>query len=152
MPAGAQQASAVAKDTSEWQVHRSEKFGYEIRYPQGFEAWLTGREGERDGGAIRIGLKEFAAAAPMLDVSVGTRMARGLPPNPPQLNTLERDAVINGVRFREITYRWKANGEIAFVELRHSTALLVFHAPAGTQNLHGTVWSAIMSTFTFVKA
>jgi hypothetical protein len=148
-PGAASQATTGAT-RAEWRVYRNDAFGYEIRYPPGFEVWPTGREGERNGGAIRIGRTEFAAPTPMLDISVGIRLARGLPANPPGLRVLERDAIVNGVRFREMTYRWEENGEIAFVELRHARALLVFHAPAGLQDFHETVWWSIMSGFRFL--
>ena len=32
----------VASDIAEWQIYRNAKYGYEIRYPEGFEAWPTG--------------------------------------------------------------------------------------------------------------
>jgi hypothetical protein len=95
--------------------------------------------------------KEFAAPVPVLDISVGSRRGRGLPMSPPGLNVVEREAVINGTHFRELTYRWKENGEVAFVELQHSRALLHFDAPAGTQNIHATVWWSIMSSFRLLR-
>ncbi len=146
----ADQATAV-KGTSEWQVYKNDKFGYEIRYPQNFDVRLTGPEADRDGGTIRIVQKEFAAPVPVLDISVGSRRGRGLPMSPPGLNVVEREAVINGTHFRELTYRWKENGEVAFVELQHSRALLHFDAPAGTQNIHATVWWSIMSSFRLLR-
>jgi hypothetical protein len=151
IPLAANQDSPVPTATSEWQVHRSETFGYEIRYPPGFEVWLTGREGERDEGTIRIGLREFAAPAPVLDISVGSRMRTGLPAIPPTLDVVERRVVINGAGFRELTYRWQENDDVAFVELRHPRALMIFDAPAGTRDIHGTVWWSIMSTFRFLN-
>jgi hypothetical protein len=41
-------------DTTEWTSYRNEEYGYEIRYPAGFDFHLTGSEDERDGREFQI--------------------------------------------------------------------------------------------------
>src|SRR5262245_29917348 len=56
--------------TGAWNVYTNAAYRYEIRYPDEFEVRATGREGQRDGAAIRIARKEYAAPTPVLDVYV----------------------------------------------------------------------------------
>ncbi len=56
---------------------------------------------------------------------------------------------MNGIPAREITYRWKTNGEIVFVELYFRGASIVFHAQSGIHDARKTIWWRIISTFRF---
>jgi hypothetical protein len=59
------------------------------------------------------------------------------------------EAEMNGIPAREITYRWKINGEIVLVELYFRGVSIVFHAQAGIRDAHKTIWWRIISTFRF---
>ena len=109
----------------------------------------TGAEGQRDGSTVRVALQGYAAPAPVLDVRVGPAAAHdGLPETAvPDLTVASVDADINGLRLRQVTYRWKSNGEIAFVELRGPNVILQFQAGAGLVEVRDTIWWHIMSSF-----
>jgi hypothetical protein len=142
----------VASDLAEWQIYRNAKYGYEIRYPEGFEAWPTGPAGERDGRAIRVGRKERSAPAPILDIQLNLTMPTLKSLADAELRDMDVAVVetdMNGIPAREITYRWKINGEIVFVELYFRDVSIVFHAQAGIHDARNTIWWKIISTFHF---
>lgn len=144
--AEAQQAPA---DSSDWQVYRNARYGYEIRYPNGFELWPTGPVGERDGRAVRIALREHAAPVPVLDVRVLSETAAEpwAAADLPDMDVALADVEVNGVRSIEVTYRWKVNGDIAFVDWHVQDTLIQFHAQPGLRDVRETVWWKIISTF-----
>ena len=147
------QGLLIASDLAEWRTYRNAKYGYEIRYSEEFEVWPTGPAGERDGRTIRVGLKEHAAPAPVLDIQM-----QAPAPTLESLADLELrdmdiiagDAEINGVPAREITYRWKSSGDVALVELSFRDVLMVFHAHSAVGDVHKTVWWKVISTFRFL--
>jgi hypothetical protein len=142
----------MASDPAEWKIYRSAKYGYEIRYPEGFEAWPTGPVGERDGRAIRVARKEHTAPAPILDIQLNIPMPTLESLAEAKLRDMDVSVVeteMNGIPARKITYRWKINGEIVFVELYFRGVSIVFHAQAGIHDAHKTIWWRIISTFRF---
>jgi len=140
----------AASEVDPWQTYRNPKYGYEIRYPSDFEAWPTGPAGNRDGRAIRIGRKEYAAPTPMLDIhmqveapAVETLIAS------PEMDVTVGSVEIHGVQAREVTYRWKSNGDLEFVTLYLRDTAIEFQAHPGLRDLRTTVWWKIISTFRF---
>jgi hypothetical protein len=126
------QGRPPASDPAAWNVYSNAKYGYEVRYPDGFEVWPTGPVGERDGRAIRIARKEHSAPAPVLDIQMQVPMPTLKALADVELRDMDvtaRDAEINGVPAREVTYRWKIN------------------AQAGVHDAHETIWWTIISTF-----
>jgi hypothetical protein len=136
-----------------WHVYRNSQYGYEIRYPDGYDLWATGIQGERDGSAFRIGLKEYQAPVPVLDVKIRPRTAAGQLPTlgmqVPDMDVNVRDVLVNGVAAREAQYRWKDSRDLGFVEVHMRGAVFEFTASAGTTDFHKTEWWAIISTFRF---
>jgi hypothetical protein len=144
---------ATIRYDSGWYIYRNEKYGYEIRYPDGFDAWATGLETERDGASIRIGLKEFEAPAPILDIQVHPRASmQETRPTPQEMITNITDVEINGVPGTQSDYYWKANGELFMVEVYLEGVLFRFHPGAGLHDFHATRWWEIISTFRFLNA
>jgi hypothetical protein len=142
----------AASDLAEWQIYRNSKYGYEIRYPEGCETWPTGPAGERDGRAIRVGRKEHSAPAPILDIELNRTMPTLKSLADADLRDMDVAVVetdMNGIPAREITYRWKINAEIVFVELYFRDVSIVFHAQPGTRDARETIWWRIISTFRF---
>ena len=140
----------TAFDSLTWHTYRNAKYGYEIGYPSGFEVWPTGPAGERDGRAIRIGRREYAAPVPVLDIRVQTQAPAVEPPvdaELPDMDVTVGEVKINGVRATEVTYRWKTTGDIAFVNLHLRDAFIEFHAQPGLRDVRETVWWRIISTF-----
>jgi hypothetical protein len=137
---------------SNWHTYKNTRYSYEIQYPDGFELWATGPEARRDGASIRIAFKEYAAPAPVLDIHVARGMTEAgrLPETgTADLAVTVEDVELNGVRSRQVTYRWKQNGEILFVELHQPNVLFRFEAAAGLEDVRDTIWWQIMSTFRF---
>jgi hypothetical protein len=150
--AGAQTPEATG--SGEWQTSRNLKYGYEIRFPANFEAWPTGPKGERDGRTIRIARKEFAAAAPVLDIRIRAEndMARSRSDfESPELKLTREQLVINHAPAVQITGRWSVNDEVAFVDLFIGKALIEFQAPPGLHSIDDTVWWEIISTFRLLE-
>jgi len=149
------QVSAEEATTTGWQVYRNEQYGYEIRYPHGYESWPTGPEGRRDGASVRIAVKEHSAPAPVLDVHVGAAAAKfGLPESdevPPDMETVADEVEINGLAARVVSWRWKENQEIVFVDVSAPQVLFLFHAAPGLSSMRDTVWWEIVGTFRFLK-
>ncbi len=146
------EAQQTGADSLTWRVYRNATYGYEIDIPSGFEVWPTGPAGERDGRSIRIGRREYAAAAPVLDIRVQKQRPTVDPladAEFPDVNTTVDCVEINGVRGTEVTFRWVANGDIAFVELHLGDALIEFHAQPGLTDMRETLWWRIISTFRF---
>lgn len=140
------------QDTATWAVYTNSRYGYEIRYPADFEVRPTGGEGRRDGGTIRIALREYAAPAPVLDIFVRENAveASRLPETGIRdMNVDTRDIELGGARLREVTLRWKESGEIAFVQLTGPQVVFLFHANAGTADMRDTIWWKIIQTFRF---
>lgn len=52
-------ASATALPVDEWHTYRNDTYGYEIRYPEPYEADVTRPGNERDGKIIRIAMKRI---------------------------------------------------------------------------------------------
>ncbi len=142
--------SAEVSELVDWQTYRNDKYGYEIRYPTDFEVWPTGPSGERDGRTIRIARREYSAPTPVLDIRAQARM-----PNLDTLGDVEipnmglsvDNVTINGLAALELTYRWKANGDIAFVHFHVGDVLIEFDAGAGLRDIRETPWWWIISTF-----
>ncbi len=142
-------------DLAEWQTYRNAKYGYEIRYPRDFESWPTGPADERDGRALRIARKQHSAAAPVLDIRLNAPLPALEPPAGGELRDMDVGAVeteMNGIPARQLTYRWKSNGEIVFFELHLRDASLVFHAQPGIRDARETIWWKIISTFRFTAS
>ncbi|MCP3994647.1 MAG: hypothetical protein GY722_06210 [bacterium] len=143
-------ARQIAPDTVDWQTYRNAKYGYEIRYPIDFETWPTGPPGERDGRTIRIARREYSAPVPVLDIRAQAKM-----PDLETLGDLEipnmelsvDNVTINGLPALELTYRWKTNGDIAFVHFHVGDVLIEFDAGAGLRDVRETPWWRIISTF-----
>jgi hypothetical protein len=151
---GCGQVSAEETTTADWQVYRNEQYGYEIRYPDGYELWPTGPEGRRDGASVRIAVKEHSAPAPVLDVHVGAAAAKfGLPEDEvvPDMEAVVDEVEINGLAVRVVSWRWKENREIVFVDVFAPQVLLQFHAAPGLSSMRETVWWEIVGTFRFLK-
>ncbi len=146
----ADDARQIAPDTVDWQAYRNAKYGYEIRYPTDFEVWPTGPSGERDGRTARIARREYSAPVPVLDIRAQAKM-----PNLESLGDVEipnmelsvDNVTINGHPALELTHRWKANGDIAFVNFHVGDVLIKFDAGAGLQDIRETPWWRIISTF-----
>ena len=139
----------------EWQLYSNSKYGYQIEYPAGYDLWETGLEGERDGASIRIGLHEYEAITPALDIKiVADNSASHYPPSGiqlPDLNVSTEELVLNGSPAKETEYRWKANGSLAFVDIEMKGVLFQFMAGPQTPDLHQTDWWAIIQTFRFTR-
>lgn len=147
--------STTSRDESGWSIYRNAKYGYEIRFPAGYELRATGREGERDGRAIRIGWKEYAAITPALHVTLDptnslyeVTAGEELKERRAQVIDIELD----GKPARRVEFRWKATGDLAVVEIHGHGVLFQFHAQPGLQELEGTVWWEIVSSFRFQEA
>jgi len=147
-----QKPPAIQYD-SDWHTYRNEKYGYEIRYPEGFEAWATGLEPERDGASIRIGLKEFEAPAPILDIQIHPRVSmQETRPTPQEMISEIADVEINGVPGTQSEYYWKDSGELLMVEVYLEGVVFWFQAGTGLHDFHATQWWEIISTFRFLNA
>jgi hypothetical protein len=139
-----------------WHVYRNEKYQYEIQYPEGYDLWETGPEGERDGATIRIAPKDFAAPIPALGVHVYPQIS--VQERLEELSALEQsdivtsvgDVEVNGLSGKQIAYRWQSNGELLMVELFLGDVYFRYEASAGTEDLQGTPWWEIISTFRFL--
>ncbi|MGE5072084.1 MAG: hypothetical protein ACM3MF_01535 [Anaerolineae bacterium] len=138
-----------------WHVHSNSRYGYEIRYPDRYDAWETGPEGERDGATFRVGLKEYQAPVPVLDVRVHPRMpAEQFPAIGMRINGMDaelRSVLVNGMAAREVQYRWAATHDLARVEVYVRGVVFEFMPSAGTTDFHQTEWWAIISTFRFIN-
>jgi hypothetical protein len=151
---GAEHGPEAVANTSDWHTYKNTKYGYEIRYPDGFELWATGREGQRDGGRIRIALKERTAPTPVLDIyvryDVTTNPEHMLEAEPPSMAVAFEDTEIYGEPTRQLTYRWKESGHIALLEVRRPGVLFRFHPSPGLLDIRNTPWAKIISTFRFL--
>lgn len=150
---GCSSAPTQVPVTPGWHLYRNIKYGYEIQYPDGYEVRETGLEEERDGASIRIALYEYAALTPCLDVQVGAEAQAGtFPPfgmQPKDLEVSITDVTVGGRAAKEAAYRWKANGDLAFVFVELEGANFTFMAAPHTADLHATEWWSILSTFRF---
>ena len=147
---GSGQDALPANPAATWNTYSNAKYGYEIRYPDGFELWPTGPKGRRDGARIRIALAQHQAPAPVLDVYVGQGVGdTGHLPEAGlrDLDVAVEEVEVGGAPAREVTYRWKENGEIAFVEVRQPNVLFRLAAGPGLGDFAGTTWWRIVSTF-----
>ncbi|MGH7587122.1 MAG: DUF3224 domain-containing protein [Gemmatimonadota bacterium] len=149
---GFEQVPQTVGDTLDWHTYTNNRYGYEIRHPDGFDLWPTGPEGERDGATLRIARKEYAAPAPVLDIDVryGEAHPEPAPAASPGMDVAIVDHRINGVDARQITYRWESNGEIAFLEVHRSGVLFRFQAGVDFFDIRDTIWWEIISTFRFL--
>ncbi len=140
----------------DWHLYQNDKYGYRIEYPDGYDLWETGLEGEQDGASIRIVQHEYQAITPALDVHL-TPSAAGerYPPlgiQPQDLSTELQDIFLNGMAASEVQYRWKATGDLALVEIDLDGVLFVFMAgPSMSADFHESAWYAIISTFRFTR-
>jgi hypothetical protein len=148
-------AKGSQSPSDSWNIYTNAKYGYEVRHPDGFEVLLTGPEGLRDGAAIRIARKEYAAPAPVLDVYIGnaatTPKALPIEAPPPDIDVVVSDAVVGGLRARQVVYRWKANREIVLLEIRNSQVVFMFESGAGLLDFSNTVWWNVIQTFRFLN-
>jgi hypothetical protein len=137
-----------------WTTYSNAAYGYEILFPAEFEARPTGPEGERDGRSLRIARKEYAAPVPVLDLYVGSnavspdRRPEGTP------RDMERETMEShiGVTPSTVTtLRWKATGEIAFMQISAPGVVFILQPGAGVKNVTGTIWWDIVSSFRLVK-
>lgn len=137
----------------DWQLYHNSKYRYQIEYPAGYDLWETGLEEERDGSSIRIGLHEYEAVMPALSVHVGPQAASKRFPllgkQPPDLTVQTGSILFNGAPASETQLRWKATGDLAFVDIEMEGVLFQFMASSGTLDFHGTDWWAIIQTFRF---
>ncbi len=140
----------------DWHLYRNSQYGYQIEYPDGYDLWETGLQGERDGASISISLHEYQALGPALSVVISPKTAsRPISPMgilPQDVSMQQRDIVLNGLNAHEVQYRWKATGDLAFVDIDLDGVLFEFLAgPSMTSDLHETQWYEIISTFRFTK-
>ncbi len=140
----------------DWQLYSNSKYGYQIEYPDGYDLWATGPQGEQDGASIRISLHEYQALTPALDVHVMPNSADWrFPPlgiEPQDLSMELQDVSLNGVTASEVRYRWKATGDLAYVDIDLDGVLFLFMAgPSISEDFHESEWYAIISTFRFTK-
>jgi hypothetical protein len=150
LAAVAGQGIVTASGPADWNTYRNARYGYEIRFPDQLEAWPTGPPGERDGRSIRVGLKEHASPVPVIDIHVrfptsGRAFLAGEEPR--DMDVTRGDVEIGGIPAREVTYRWKSNGDVVFVELHFGDVLIVFDAQPGVVDAHDTIWWDVISTF-----
>lgn len=142
--------ATTTRDVSGWSIYRNAKYGYQIAYPDGYVLWETGREGERDGRSIRIGLKDYAALTPVLEVQVHPERSLYERSAGGELRDMQvevMDIDLAGLPARQVEFRFKTTGDLAFVEIHRDDALFLFHAAAGLREFEGTVWWKIVSTF-----
>jgi hypothetical protein len=137
----------------DWQLYHNSKYRYQIEYPNGYDLWETGLEGERDGSSIRIGLHEYEAVTPALDAHVGPQAAAHRFPalivQPPDLTVQTGSILLNGLPAKETQLRWKPSGDLAFVDIEMEGVLFEFMASSGTLDFYRTDWWAIIQTFRF---
>ncbi len=134
-----------------WHLYSNNKYGYQIEYPDGYDLWETGTEQERDGAMIRIGLHEYEAPTPVLDVEVEPRRPlEKFPTLGTQIKDRSvsiEDIVLSGLQAREADYRWTATGELEFAEIYLNGVIFRFTALSGMPDFHETEWWTIISTF-----
>ncbi len=151
----APQAATRRQIDTGWTVYSNSKYGYEISYPQGYDLWETGLEGERDGASIRIGLTEYQALTPMLDVEIEPRMGTDefarVPADLKDLRLQVEDIQLGGAAAKQAEYHWVQDGDLAFVEINLEGVLFRFAAGPGMRELRNTPWWEIISTFRFTK-
>ncbi len=149
------QAATRRQIDAGWTVYSNSKYGYEISYPEGYDLWETGPEGERDGASIRIGLTEYQALTPMLDVEIEPRMGTDefarVPADLKDLRLQLDDIELGGAAAKQAEYRWVQDGDLAFVEINLEGVLFRFSAGPGMRELRNTPWWEIISTFRFTK-
>ncbi len=149
----APQAATRRQIASGWTVYSNSKYGYEISYPEGYDLWETGLEGERDGASVRIGLKEYQAPTPVLDVKIeprtGTDAFDLLPADLKDLRLQLDDIQVSGAAAKQAQYRWVQDGDLAFVQINLDGVLFQFSAGPGMREFDGTPWREIISTFRF---
>ena len=145
-------AGASVSDVEQWQTYENPKFGYEIRYPDGFEVRPTGPLDKRDGRSIRIALREHAAPTPVMDIHVQEQGATLEPLTTgelPDMDVTTGDVKIGGIQGRQLEYRWKSNGEIAFFILYVDNVVIEFHADSGIRDMRKTIWWKVIETLRF---
>ena len=146
------QEPAAAQDVANWSTYENAEYGYSIRFPDGYDGWPTGPVGQRDGRSIRIGRSEYAAPTPVMDIHLRPEALCSDPLSDIESNDMESDVVdvdVNGDPAREVTLRWRENGEIVFVDLCVRDALVQFHAAPGLTDFQDTIWWTILSTLEF---
>lgn len=146
------EGSTTVRGESGWWVYRNAEYGYQISYPEEYDLWPTGPEGQRDGASIRIVRKNYAAAVPALDVVIDPEdsLREMVAETEPVDMTVEvTDVDFGGRPGKQLELRWKANGELAFVELSLDGVTFVFDAAPGLVEFEGTVWWEIVSSFRF---
>lgn len=142
----------TSRDESGWSIYRNAKYGYQIGYPEGYELRVTGREDERDGRTIRIAWKEYAALTPALHVTLDPTSSRYEVTAGKGMKDMRVEVVdteIGGRPARQVEFRWRATGDLAFVEIHREGVLFQFDASPGLREFGGTVWSEIVSSFEF---
>ncbi len=151
----AKEENAQTTHNSGWYTYRNNEYQYEIQYPDGFDLWPTGPEGERDGKAIRIGLFEYAAPTPVLDIQIRPTKSWEDAPIGAEINdmivTID-DVDVNGLAGKQVEYRWESSEELLIVELYLDDVLFNFQARSGsdTYDFQDTEWWEIVNTFHFL--
>ncbi len=144
-------ATPFQQPDSGWHTYSNGEYGYVIQYPSGYELRVTGPEGERDGATILIVRERYTALAPALYIQIEPRTPEeGFPSLGTEIvdMTVHLDDVrINDLPARRAQYRWKANDDLAFVEVLLEGVLFRFDAAPGTREFPETPWGAIVATF-----
>ena len=137
-----------------WSVYSNKIHGYAIEYPDGFDLWPTGPEGQQDGANIRIAIKNRQAAFPVLDVLVDPRTSESefsdlIAPSA-ELAVESATGWIGGLQAQERVFHWKSTGEIAMARVFLDGVVFHFTAEPGLTAFHTSVWWEIISTFRFL--
>jgi hypothetical protein len=144
---------STVRGESGWWVHSNAAYGYQISYPEEYDLWPTGPEGQRDGATIRIARKNYAAPVPVLDVVIGPEESlreKVVDVDLVDMTAEVTDIDLGGKPGKQLELRWKANGELALVELSLDGVTFVFDAAPGLHEFEGTVWWEIVSSFRFL--
>jgi hypothetical protein len=143
-----------ASPDSTWHTYVNAKYGYSIRYPDGYELCPTGWNGETDGATIRIAVRYSSAYGNLLDVVVcpGAPMEAGAPPGQTETTiTRVRDERLDGAPIRVEETRWKKDGSLGWARIYREGAVFDYLGGNGVSDIQDTVWWQIVSSFTFIE-
>lgn len=149
----APEGSSTVRGESGWWVYSNARYGYQISYPEEYDLWPTGPEGQRDGATIRIARKNYAAPVPVLDVVIDPGESLRESVVGVELVDMTAEVIdvnLGGKPGKQLALRWKANGELALVELSLDGVLFVFDPAPGLDEFEGTLWWEIASSFRFL--
>jgi hypothetical protein len=146
---------SYARTEPGWSVYSNDTYGYEIQYPEGFDRWPTGPEGQRDGASIRIAVKDRQSPVPVLDIRISPRTSEeeftAASGKSVDFKIQPGAVSISGAPAKERIRFWKSNGEIAFVEIYLDGVVFQFAAASGLTDFHASEWWKIISTFRFLR-